>query len=461
MKGSELSGSTIKLLADPTPPKDSSLKNIRWFALIFGAFSIIGPIISFAFVTTLETQIEDIFNVDDGQYNLLFSLGGIPSLFMPLVGGYLADYLGARTTFMAALIAITIGELVSAYACTIANFDILLLGNIIYLSSWDTFSVSRTKLICTIFYSENVSLAVGIAVVTQKLCILLNNIITPWVYNQTNSLALTWLLPIGLCIVSLISGSVFVLTDKKFKLSEQNPSLTTDEQTNVTEKVKVSDIKKINKLLWSFIVFSAFCYCVYLCLLDNLNTLLERIYNFSTQQAGDVASTYTIASVITTIIISYLINRTKKRTYAVFFAAISINMVFLTLNLLPSCDQCYISLVPLCFVGFFAGSYLVLSSNIIPCLIDKKLIGLALGVNSFVINILSVASPYVFGIIMDNTKVDGQYDYQWAFIAMQATSAVGLLMAVVLYFLDIKMGKPLDAIKPEDNQHLWNKTESS
>ena len=222
-------------------PSKVSILSIKCFALIFGVISIAGPVYIYIMIQAVKTQLESLFNIDDGDYNLIYSVGGIPPLFMPIVGGYLTDYLGAGTTFLATFIS----EIVMTYACSLQNFPVFMIGNLIYSSMLDTLYLSRVKLITTMFYEKYMSLAIGVAVIFQKSSMLASNIVSPWVYDKTQSLTKTWLVAVSLCIASFVSGVIFVSLNKKFRLSDN----VTTVQNEVKRKMKWSDIKKISTIL--------------------------------------------------------------------------------------------------------------------------------------------------------------------------------------------------------------------
>jgi len=433
-------------------PKRFSVQKMKWFALSFLTLSIMGPIYSFAFLQPLETQIETLFGINDEQYNLLYTLGGIPAIFMPILGGYLTDYLGARTTFLATLVISIISQIVMAYACHIVSFNLLIIGSLIFNCIFDTFYLARVKLIMTMFYNRHMPLAVGVAVVTEKLTMFASNIITPWVYDNVNSLERAWwYLPVAISILAFILGVIFVSLDKSFGLTEE---LVPSDDTP-KGGMKLSDLRKLNKLVWLFMLTACFSYSGYIGLLDNVNALLERSYNFSTQGAGDMASSYTIVSMIMTPILSYAIEKTNKRMYAIIGFAVSINLVFMTFLLFPDCDQCYIPLVPLSLIGCFDASYILSCCSVPAYLIQKELIGTSMGVSCVLINTMGTISPYLFGLIMDNTTVNGEYDYTWIFILLQGLSVVGLMLAFVTRHYDAKMGYPLSVKRPEENKRIW------
>jgi len=123
---------------------------------------------------------------------------------------------------------------------------------------------------------------------------------------------------------------------------------------------------------------------------------------------------------------------------------------------MPNCDQCYISIFPLICIGTFAGSYFVLYSSVAAFLIQKELIGVAMGLTAFMMNTISVTLPYFFGDILDDTMDGNSYNYNWVMIMLLGFTWTAMIFFGFLNYFDSKWGRRLNKKTPEENQDLWS-----
>ena len=67
---------------------------ISWIAFIFVSFVICGSTYTGTIAMGVQVNLQEYFNIDNSQYNLLFTLGNLLKMFMPLVSGFLIDRIG-------------------------------------------------------------------------------------------------------------------------------------------------------------------------------------------------------------------------------------------------------------------------------------------------------------------------------------------------------------------------------
>jgi fucose permease len=61
---------------------------------------LIGDAFSFDNPQSLETQLEEAFDINQVEFNLLYSVYSIPNVILPLFGGYLIDRCGVRVNIV-------------------------------------------------------------------------------------------------------------------------------------------------------------------------------------------------------------------------------------------------------------------------------------------------------------------------------------------------------------------------
>lgn len=82
----------------------------------------------------------------------------------------------------------------------------------------------------------------------------------------------------------------------------------------------------------------------------------------------------------------------------------------------------------------------------IPYVVEDNVVGTAYGIAFTCENVGCIIGPLVVGWITDNNKVNGVTDYFWVNIFLGSGAAVGLLMNIVLLFVDRNDGGVLMAV---------------
>jgi len=119
--------------------------HIKWIALFFGSLTILGPFYISVMPPVMATQILEFFAINNEQYNLIFTLGGIPNLFMPVVAGLLIDSFGSRPVLLIFNIIGIIGQIVQYTGCDNQHYELLLVGRVISTASLSTMLIARSK----------------------------------------------------------------------------------------------------------------------------------------------------------------------------------------------------------------------------------------------------------------------------------------------------------------------------
>ena len=66
------------------------------FMLIIQCLTVVGRYYAYDNPQALEVALKKDLNLDNFQYNLLYSVYSIPNIIIPFIGGFIIDYYGAR-----------------------------------------------------------------------------------------------------------------------------------------------------------------------------------------------------------------------------------------------------------------------------------------------------------------------------------------------------------------------------
>jgi nitrate/nitrite transporter NarK len=111
----------------------------------------------------------------------------------------------------------------------------------------------------------------------------------------------------------------------------------------------------------------------------------------------------------------------------------SIMMVFahLVYLLMPDCNKCWQSVVPLMILGFCYSTYSILLFSNLPKIVDSSLLGTAYGIGGVFLNLISVIVPPLIGDIKDNTQKN--HGYFWTEVSFIFFAALAFFINVYIY----------------------------
>ena len=436
---------TDKFIIEQSP---ASMK--RWVALIFGSFSLFGGTYMYSQPTTLVSPIRSFYNINNTEYNYIYSIGQLGMLFMPLLGGYFCDLIGSRVVLMIGLTFVTIGQMLLYISAQTEMFWLLILGRFISMSFFDTVIIARYKMISNMFYGNQIATAIGIAAIFSKSGLIVNSFLTPAIYTSTNSLDITFLVCGICCCLSWISGLIFVIFD--INLAEpklRNSSILTLHEN--IHNVTFRDILKLKPIVWYLALCGGLTYGTMNALFDNVNQLVEDKFQFTIQNAGNLAGIFLITALIGIVIQSYLVAKKGMRSFLLLSSVCLLNIGVFIIQVIPDCDKCWTVLPAMLLTGWFLASYSVTIYPSIPFVVPKVYMGLAFGLLAIVNNLFLVSLPFGYGAILDSSENDnGTPSYTEVLYYVLSFSLVGMVVAIITDIIDKRLGRPLSQLKPND-----------
>jgi len=170
---------------------------------------------------------------------------------------------------------------------------------------------------------------------------------------------------------------------------------------------------------------------------QNCSDMLQKKYGFDKIKAGYLFGIPYIISAIASPFLGAAIDRFGKRAFLICLSSIMLIIAFSASMMMPECHQCYNELFPLIFTGIGYSIYASAIWGSIPYVVDPAAVGSAFGLATSIQNIGLCCAPTLVGFIKDSTKAHdhGYYYMNMFFIAI---NAVGLILNLNLYYIDIK-----------------------
>lgn len=362
-------------------------------------------------------QNKDGMNLSSTEYNLFASLANYPNIIILLFSGTLIDMLDKNKTLIFLSIIFCISQFIFTLGTLLLNYPIMLLGRIIFGFIGQTLFIVLMKNVALWFSKEEYGLAISIFTSLGRLGLSICSIITPFVYEQFNSLFFPCFIGFILTFVNLIGCIISYFIERKIK------------SENLIEEVKREKFRfdfyefinsfKFNKFYWLNNLALFFGYASIWGFVFDGNDILTSLYDFSISTSGYIVSFLFINYIVFACITGYIIRKTQKLYTILSIVSVLIGLFsFITFELLylsHNDETRFISLIPAAGLGAYYGIFNVCEITIINLIIKEDKLAKSFGITWSIIALSESLSPTFLGIIKDKTS-DMQFGYFWVLI---------------------------------------------
>jgi MFS family permease len=408
-----------------THPRDTWL---RWAALMLASFLVFGNDYCYDLPQALENPIQEKFGVTEVQYNLLYSVYSLPNIVLPFVGGYILDYFGIKVGVLLYNLLILLGQSCFILGSQINSFPLLIIGRGIFGIGAESLNVAQSTIVNMWFKGKELSTALGISLCICRLGSSLNSYLTPLFFEQYKSISIVSLFGFGWVGFSFVCGLLLIKMDSKYLKNEEVEN---------TEQINCKDFKKLNPSFWLLYLNAILCFLSFFSFLNIANKYLQLRFNFASTKAGGLLTIPYVTAGILTPILSNIIDRKGKKASLLIATCSLLSIVHFTFALIPDCNECMVSIVPLIFYGLFFALYTSLLISSVSVISDQKVIGTALGIIYSGQNTGLAIGPLVVGrIINDENKIlEG---YHFMSLVLGCCAAVATINSAINYWYDKK-----------------------
>lgn len=370
-------------------------------------------------------------------------------MVLPIFGGIFLDQIGVRSGLIVFSSILTFGQLVFAAGAYYQNFQMMLVGRVIFGMGGESMCVAQSAIISMWFKGSELAFAVGINLSVSRLGSVLNSMIVPTLY-MTYGLAPALFLGFLICVFSLFNAFGLAYIDKKAEDSNPNGGRA---QVSDEDKFKWSDIYSFNLSYW---LVTASCLVTYMSIIpynQNSSDLLQMKYHFDKITAGYYFGIPNIISAIITPFLGYTIDKVGKRAILCCFSSLILIIAFANSMESPECTRCKSELYTLALVGVGASIYSSVIWASIPYVVKEQALGTAFGVTTAIQNTGLVAVPSLVGVIKDKTQ---QYDhgYYYTMALFVGINVLGFALNGLLYTIDIYQNNGvLDRVHTKESQN--------
>ena len=291
------------------------------------------------------------------------------------------------------------------------------------------------------WFSGQLGLAFGLGMSFSRIGSAGNSYFTPKLYEESGSLNLPLMVSFIICGISWLFGLFVIYFDYK---SDQEESIGQKivKQTSIIENVgnKICDIKAICRfepIFWLLVINSSLSYGCAMGFLNISNAYVSNQFGFNTSDSGNIITLYYLVSMVLTPIFGKLVDHYGKRMQLMILAILIFAITQVGLTLIPSCNGCSYPIFIFIILGIFISIYGAVFWPSVALVVDRKYIGLAIGVIYSSMNFFMIFIPIGIGKILDN------FDYYWVNIFLIFLASISLSVGFIIKRFDENTGRRL------------------
>ncbi|CAD8200988.1 unnamed protein product [Paramecium octaurelia] len=480
---------------------------VLWLALGLACFLLFGDAYAFDNPMALQSTIQSEMNLNNVQFNMLYSIYSAPNIILPFFGGILIDKIGVRISILIFSSILILGQTVVVIGGYTLSYGTMLAGRCIFGIGSESLNAAQAAIMSQWFQGGQVSLALGLCLSIPKLGSAMNSLVSPIIQANHGDLGFTFLIGLFIVIFSWGCGLALIYLDKKneelmeiwkqtnpeqekreekkeelmqqemslqIKKSEttesdrsesllnddddddENDDEDEEEQENVheaKEEIKLSDLKNLDGSYWILSCIIMLSEALFVPFLDNGNAFFQIKFGFSQQSAGVLLTIpYVFAACVTPFVGIYS-DKIRQRSLLIVLTTVIFIVTHLCL-LLIYCDiACGVSALPLLSLGICYSFYSAILIPSIPLVVKASMIGTAFGLLGVMQNTALALFPLITGSIYNSHLINEQgeldpfqgYVYQSYFFV--GVSCFNFVIAISLYLFDKNGSKKLSRLK--------------
>jgi hypothetical protein len=192
------------------PPRIRSQLRIRWLVLFLCSLMMMGNFYIYDNPSALKPYLQNAFKgqLSEAKFSLLYSVYSFPNIVLPFFGGFLCDKYGAYNCTILFSLFVLIGQLVVSIGASATNYNLMLLGRVLYGLGGETITVSQGAIIADWFAGGELAFAIAANLAITRSASSINNILSVF-FARTTGLSFAFFFGVILCGVSV--GLAFIV----------------------------------------------------------------------------------------------------------------------------------------------------------------------------------------------------------------------------------------------------------
>lgn len=383
----------------------NSQNGYRWNMLGLATFCLLTFGIVFQSIPPLIGLLIKTFGVSYAKAGALMAIFTLPSIFLSLPGGMLADRYGSKIAGSISLFAMALGSAIVALA---GSYWLIAVGRFVAGTGATVLLVVMPKIVTSWFYDREIGLSMGFFNTAMPLGTILALNFMGVIAYRFNWQASIWT-GVAVCVAALC---LFLLLYR---------SRNTDEGMRSEPHNLMTVMKRAGVTIWlvglSWCLFNAGIISFFTYAPDYFIAHGESI-----ARAGLLASYPMWGSIFLSPLVGMTIDRIGGKWLFVSTGCFGIAIL---LYLIPQFEHhaAILSIFVGIFIALLTPGIFSLPADLLP----EPMIGFAFGILGTTIGIGVSVGPYIVGILRDATG-----DYLWSFSAMAIFCGLGIIPMLIL-----------------------------
>jgi len=423
------------------------LTKMRYLALIIMNLVLFGYLAVFDCPQPLETAIKDDLDIEDPEYQELYTFLAVPNIFLPIFAGMLVDRLGVRPSLLVFGTLVFLGQGVLAYGGYLKDYTVMLVGRVIYSVGADPLNIAQVVMINKWFKGKELALAISLGTLMAGGGKAFNSVLIPLIHESYPNL---WA-PLGfgafVCFLSLICIFIMIVWDKANDNLElaMNPKFGASEGSG--EHFNLRDLKKFKYIVWLLVFNYGIFDGTIFTLRALLNEFYVKSYKYTEIEAGKIISWHYIVMAISSPIMGKMVDKVGKRASITLFTSLLGVMGFAYYILVPTLPEGAQGIgpwIPLILFGLYMGLDDAAVFASLPLVLDEKYLGTGYSLYYVVENLILFILPNITGNIAQKHKADPVTGYYYISLILGACTVLGAVESLMLWIEDKRTGSVLD-----------------
>lgn len=182
--------------------------------LFFISMVVFGNEFAFNNPQALEVNMEKDLNIGETQFQLFYTIFAFPNIFTTFFIGFLIDYIGPRIGLICLTIGMVVFQTVIAIGGYTYSYSTILIGRMLFGIVGQSTITALSCFVAQWFKGKELSMAFGIAVTFPEFGNALNSLVTPLIYEKTQSLGTPLLFSVFICFISFLCALVAAYIDR-------------------------------------------------------------------------------------------------------------------------------------------------------------------------------------------------------------------------------------------------------
>ncbi len=414
-------------------------RSYRWLVLVVISLAMFGNYYAYDAVAPVFDLLKEQLNYSDRDLGLLYTVYSIAAIFVLLIGGYIIDRFGTKTSVLSFGAICLIAAAVTAAS---PELTIMAAGRFLLGLGAEPLIVAVTTALAKWFKGKELSFAFGINLTIARL----GSVTADWSPAWARPAFDNWQDPLWLATVitsmCVVGGFLYWILESR---AERVYSLG---GTAETEKLELKDLYKFSKSYWYVVGLCVVFYSTVFPFRAFAIKYFIEAHGTSREVGGFLNSLLPLSAMIATPLFGLLVDRVGRRSLFMAVGALIIMPLFLIVTYAPPGAILHLSLP---FFGSFSipATLLVvmmllgIAFSLIPAImwpsvayiVEQKRLGSAYSLMTLCQQVGMAAVPWVIGWLNDTFEAGpenpaGYEPGMWLFTVL---GVFGLLFAYLLW----------------------------